>query len=133
MSQEKIKITTHSDLPTSNSRYETDSTETARSDTQTYLLPDFQKNAEGGFGWIAVNYLIVGFDKHGKDCKLASTYGFLDMGGASTQIEFEPSAVERICHAENLTKLGLKLLDKTDVIPSVFITTWLGYGTTPGS
>ncbi|CAH7681918.1 hypothetical protein PPACK8108_LOCUS14592 [Phakopsora pachyrhizi] len=106
MSQEKIKITTHSDLPTSNSRYETGSTETARSDTQTYLLPDFQKNAEGGFGWIAVNYLIIAF---------------------------EPSAVERICHAENLTKLGLKLLDKTDVIPSVFITTWLGYGTTPGS
>ncbi|KAI8451304.1 nucleoside phosphatase family-domain-containing protein [Phakopsora pachyrhizi] len=70
--------------------------------------------AEGGFGCIAVNYLIVGFDKHGKDCKLASTYGFLDMGGASTQIAFEPSAVERIFHAENLTKLGLKLLDKTD-------------------
>ncbi|KAI8443129.1 hypothetical protein BY996DRAFT_6458784 [Phakopsora pachyrhizi] len=71
-----------------------------------FRLPDFQKNAEGGFGWIVVNYLIIAF---------------------------EPSAVERICHAENLTKLGLKLLDKTDVIPSVFITTWLGYGTTPGS
>ncbi|KAI8454480.1 ectonucleoside triphosphate diphosphohydrolase 1 [Phakopsora pachyrhizi] len=101
-----------------------------------FRLPDCQKNVrvisgeeEGGFGWIAVNYLMDGFDKHGKDHKLASTYGFLDMGGASTQIAFEPNPVERIRHAENLTKLGLKLLDGTDVIHSVFITTWLGYGT----
>ncbi|KAI6036020.1 nucleoside phosphatase family-domain-containing protein [Pisolithus microcarpus] len=44
--------------------------------------------SEGLFGWIAVNYLMDGFTG-GKSEK--TTYGFLDMGGASTQIAFEPA------------------------------------------
>ncbi|KAF9218087.1 hypothetical protein BS17DRAFT_770923, partial [Gyrodon lividus] len=44
---------------------------------------------EGLFGWIAVNYLMDGFNGRNKGEK--TTYGFLDMGGASTQIAFEPA------------------------------------------
>ena len=46
---------------------------------------------EGLFGWIAVNYLMDGFigGQGHKDDK--TTYGFLDMGGASTQIAFGPA------------------------------------------
>ncbi|KAG0144101.1 hypothetical protein CROQUDRAFT_47800 [Cronartium quercuum f. sp. fusiforme G11] len=83
---------------------------------------------EGGFGWIAVNYLMDGFDAHDGDQK-ASTFGFLDMGGASTQIAFEPTHAERTAHSDGLTKLRLRLLNGEDVTHSVFVTTWLGYGT----
>ncbi|KAH9813721.1 nucleoside phosphatase family-domain-containing protein [Melampsora americana] len=83
---------------------------------------------EGEFGWIAVNYLMDGFDAHDGKQK-ASTFGFLDMGGASTQIAFEPTHNERKAHPEALSKLRLRLLNGEDVIHSVFVTTWLGYGT----
>ncbi|KWU43586.1 hypothetical protein RHOSPDRAFT_19392 [Rhodotorula sp. JG-1b] len=91
---------------------------------------------EGLYGWIAVNYLMDGFDKHeqhaddgGGRRKLSSTYGFLDMGGASTQIAFEPSAVEQVKHADNLHQVHLRLLSGKDVKHPVFVTTWLGFGT----
>ncbi|GAA6013899.1 hypothetical protein JCM8202_000853 [Rhodotorula sphaerocarpa] len=89
---------------------------------------------EGLYGWIAVNYLMDGFDKHehaagGERRKHSSTYGFLDMGGASTQIAFEPSEVEQVKHAENLHQIHLRLLSGKDVKHPVFVTTWLGFGT----
>ncbi|KAA1086797.1 Golgi apyrase [Puccinia graminis f. sp. tritici] len=87
---------------------------------------------EGTFGWVAVNYLMDGFDRPGHPStgsQASSTFGFLDMGGASTQIAFEPNELAKIEHADNLTKLTLKLLDGTDISHSVFVTTWLGYGT----
>ncbi|GAA5921373.1 hypothetical protein JCM3775_003013 [Rhodotorula graminis] len=88
---------------------------------------------EGLYGWIAVNYLMDGFDKHehaaAGDRKPSSTYGFLDMGGASTQIAFEPSAVEQVKHADNLVDIKLRLLSGKVVRHPVFVTTWLGYGT----
>ncbi|GAA6024005.1 hypothetical protein JCM11491_002878 [Sporobolomyces phaffii] len=90
---------------------------------------------EGLYGWIAVNYLMDGFDKHehaaGGDERQrhSSTYGFLDMGGASTQIAFEPSDVERVRHADNLLEVKLRLLSGKDVRHPVFVTTWLGFGT----
>ncbi|OBZ65744.1 Golgi apyrase [Grifola frondosa] len=80
---------------------------------------------EGLFGWIAVNYLMDGFTGS-EDDRL--TYGFLDMGGASTQIAFEPSKVERD-KAQNLLDVRLRLLDGNDIRHQVFVTTWLGYGT----
>ena len=80
---------------------------------------------EGLFGWIAVNYLMDGF-KGSDDSRL--TYGFLDMGGASTQIAFEPSEEERQ-RARNLMDVRLRLLDGQDINHKVFVTTWLGYGT----
>ncbi|GAA6060705.1 hypothetical protein JCM10212_003326 [Sporobolomyces blumeae] len=89
---------------------------------------------EGLYGWIAVNYLMDGFDKHehaadGERVKHSSTYGFLDMGGASTQIAFEPSDVEQVRHADNLLEVKLRLLSGKDVRHPVFVTTWLGFGT----
>ncbi|KAG0695272.1 nucleoside phosphatase family-domain-containing protein [Suillus ampliporus] len=79
---------------------------------------------EGLYGWIAVNYLMDGF--YGMDKK--TTYGFLDMGGASTQIAFEPSDTLS-GDKENLVDVRLRLLGGDEVNHSVFVTTWLGYGT----
>lgn len=89
---------------------------------------------EGLYGWIAVNYLMDGFDKHehaagNEKGRHSSTYGFLDMGGASTQIAFEPSAVEQVKHADNLHHVHLRFLSGKDVQHPVFVTTWLGFGT----
>lgn len=89
---------------------------------------------EGLYGWVAVNYLMDGFDKHehavgSERRKHSSTYGFLDMGGASTQIAFEPSETEQVKHADNLVEVKLRLLSGKDVRHPVFVTTWLGFGT----
>ncbi|KAG8817251.1 Golgi apyrase, partial [Serendipita sp. 399] len=56
--------------------------------------------------------------------KVNHTYGFLDMGGASTQIAFEPSS-----DAHNLHPVQLRLLNGKDISHKVFVATWLGYGT----
>ncbi|KAH9931692.1 nucleoside phosphatase family-domain-containing protein [Epithele typhae] len=80
---------------------------------------------EGLFGWIAVNYLMDGF---GGPNDNPLTYGFLDMGGASTQIAFEPSKEEQT-RAQNLMDVRLRLLNGNDIQHKVFVTTWLGYGT----
>lgn len=81
---------------------------------------------EGLFGWIAVNYLTDGFSGAGEQ---PLTYGFLDMGGASTQIAFEPSPAESQKSADNLIDVRLRLLNGKEVEHKVFVTTWLGYGT----
>ena len=83
---------------------------------------------EGLFGWIAVNYLMDGFvgGQGHKDDK--TTYGFLDMGGASTQIAFEP-AEEDVGDEAALVDVRLRLLGGTEIKHRVFVTTWLGYGT----
>lgn len=80
---------------------------------------------EGLFGWIAVNYLMDQFTKVDDD---QTTYGFLDMGGASTQIAFEPSAEERE-KTKGLTDVQLRLIGGEEIHHQVFVTTWLGYGT----
>lgn len=80
---------------------------------------------EGLFGWIAVNYLMNGFSSS-SDAR--TTYGFLDMGGASTQIAFEPSP-ENQKEAKNLVDVRLRLLGGEEIHHKVFVTTWLGYGT----
>lgn len=80
---------------------------------------------EGLFGWIAVNYLMDGFMGQGQD---HTTYGFLDMGGASTQIAFEPTTMNED-DAKNLIDVRLRLLGGQEIVHRVFVTTWLGYGT----
>nr|UOP56919.1 putative ynd1-apyrase-like protein [Thecaphora frezii] len=86
---------------------------------------------EGLLGWIAINYLLDGFHIRGQQ---QLTYGFLDMGGASTQIAFEPSkaALEQEGQAaaqEELKPVVLRMLDGTEVSHQVFVTTFLGFGT----
>ncbi|PPQ66190.1 hypothetical protein CVT26_011049 [Gymnopilus dilepis] len=80
---------------------------------------------EGLFGWIAVNYLMDGFTGSSQD---RTTYGFLDMGGASTQIAFEPSP-EHQAKTKDLIDVRLRLLGGEEIHHKVFVTTWLGYGT----
>lgn len=80
---------------------------------------------EGLFGWIAVNYLMDGFSGPSLD---HTTYGFLDMGGASTQIAFEPSR-ESQSKTKNLIDVRLRRLSGEEIHHKVFVTTWLGYGT----
>ena len=89
---------------------------------------------EGLYGWIAANYLVGGFSSpvtsehdHGKG---HHTYGFLDMGGASSQIAFVPNATEVERHAEDLKLLRLRKIDGSNAEYKVFTTTWLGYGMT---
>ncbi|CAO1632576.1 unnamed protein product [Sympodiomycopsis kandeliae] len=91
---------------------------------------------EGLLGWIAINYLMDGFhfnsDAAAADTQGKSTFGFLDMGGASTQIAFEPSANALAAsngNADDLTQVTLRLLDGTQVTHNVFVTTFLGFGT----
>jgi Golgi nucleoside diphosphatase len=92
---------------------------------------------EGLLGWIAINYLMDGFHFKpvgGQEVGTVghSTFGFLDMGGASTQIAFEPSSSAqeaKPASQELLTPISLRMLDGTDVTHDVFVTTFLGYGT----
>lgn len=54
---------------------------------------------EGLYGWLALNYL--------KKFVPDSTYGFLDMGGMSTQVVFQPNKTEAEKHRENLYNVSL--------------------------
>jgi len=80
---------------------------------------------EGLFGWLSVNYLMDGF---GSSNSGRATYGFLDMGGASTQIAFEPSAEEQE-KTQNLMDVRLRMMDGEEISHRIFVTTWLGFGT----
>jgi len=75
---------------------------------------------EGLFGWLAINYLMGGFEPG------TQPYGFLDMGGASSQIAFEPS--ERDAQ-KDLFPVSLHRLDGSVDEHQVFVTTFLGFGT----
>lgn len=60
------------------------------------------------------------------------TFGFLDMGGASTQLAFSPS-VEELEHSRfpksDLATVSLRLLSGELVEWPVFAASWLGFGT----
>lgn len=60
------------------------------------------------------------------------TFGFLDMGGASTQLAFSPTGSELALSGINeadLHKVSLRLLSGEEVHWPVFVASWLGYGT----
>lgn len=66
-------------------------------------------DVEGLYGWLSINYMLGAFDKplehqHGKN---HTTYGLLDMGGASTQVVFLPNSTESTEHKNNLYKISL--------------------------
>lgn len=69
-----------------------------------------------------------GLDGDDTNASHRHTLGFLDMGGASTQIAFEPSPKASEEHANDLTKVGLRTLDGKTLEYNVFVTTFLGYG-----
>ncbi|KAI9104756.1 nucleoside phosphatase family-domain-containing protein [Phlyctochytrium arcticum] len=86
---------------------------------------------EGIYGWLTVNYLKGGFDRPSvSEGKRPSkhTYGFLDMGGASTQIAFEPTTDMAVAHSDDLTDLKLRFLGGVEHKFKVFVTTFLGFG-----
>ncbi|KAJ3145730.1 Golgi apyrase [Geranomyces michiganensis] len=84
---------------------------------------------EGIYGWLTVNYLKGGFDAAvSVNGTARHTYGFLDMGGASTQIAFEPTPDMAIAHDDDLTALKLRFLDGEEVAYRVFVSTFLGFG-----
>ncbi|CAO3645165.1 unnamed protein product [Cunninghamella blakesleeana] len=85
---------------------------------------------EGAYGWVAINYLMGGFDQNTKSSILNQqhTFGFLDMGGASAQIAFEPEHHQKEEHGNDLTKIHLRTLDGRALDYDVFVTTFLGYG-----
>lgn len=60
------------------------------------------------------------------------TFGFLDMGGASTQLAFSPSPEELANSkfpAKDLMPVSLRLLSGEEVEWPVFAASWLGFGT----
>ncbi|CAN6652967.1 golgi apyrase [Trichomonascus vanleenenianus] len=82
---------------------------------------------EGIFGWVALNYLTGSIEKpeehdHGKG---HSTYGFLEMGGASMQIAFVPNKTESAEHEQDLVKVAL---DDKKAQYDLFAKTFLGLG-----
>ncbi|KAF9432097.1 Golgi apyrase [Entomortierella beljakovae] len=118
---------------------------------------------EGIYGWVAINYMMGGFDNGGvkmidsdvpgseqhdkddwdpnaelhgsgidgsndSDSSHRHTLGFLDMGGASTQIAFEPAPQASQDHADDLTNVMIYTLDGQMLEYHVFVTTFLGYG-----
>jgi Golgi apyrase len=103
-----------------------------------FFLPDCQSHlmvidgqTEGLFGWLGLNYLIGGIEDpeahhHGKN---HSTYGFLDMGGASTQIAFVPNYTEIEENKSSLYRIALASLDgKHDQLYDVYSKSFLGMG-----
>ncbi|WWC91090.1 uncharacterized protein L201_006031 [Kwoniella dendrophila CBS 6074] len=60
------------------------------------------------------------------------TFGFLDMGGASTQLAFSPSQSELLKSGfdeQDLRKVSLNLLSGESVEWNLFVASWLGFGT----
>lgn len=119
-----------------------------------FYIPDCKSHVniidgdvEGLYGWLSINYLLGAFDnpqehQHGKN---HTTYGLLDMGGASTQVVFLPNSTETAEHSNNLYKISLRglpqLAEKTDgagvvgnyLVPvasehNVFSDSFLGFG-----
>ncbi|KAJ3352572.1 Golgi apyrase [Entophlyctis luteolus] len=88
---------------------------------------------EGIFGWVAMNYLNAGFSDPARQSPppLAgspNTFGFMDMGGASTQIAFEPVEEMKSLHEDDLTQVMLRKLDGTHLTFKIFVSTFLGFG-----
>jgi len=78
------------------------------------------------FSWLSVDYSMDGFTDHSQN---RTTYGFLDMGGALTQVAFKPSLVERSNPENSLIDVRLRLLSGEEIVHKVPVTMWFGYGT----
>lgn len=81
-------------------------------------------DTEGLYGWLALNYL------SGKLEDVNSIpYGFMDMGGASTQLAFVPSDKEQVNkHGDDMYTVRLRQNDGSLHEWPVFVSSWLGFG-----
>ncbi|EMG47073.1 Golgi apyrase [Candida maltosa Xu316] len=87
-------------------------------------------STEGIYGWVGLNYLMGQFNNYDSaQSELHESIGFMDMGGASTQIAFVPSSKEQITkHAEDLSKVTLRNINGETQTWDLFVATWLGFG-----
>lgn len=84
---------------------------------------------EGLYGWIGLNYLLGNFNEYDTSKEEHSTFGFMDMGGASTQIAFSPSDSNEIAkHKDDMAKITLRSINGESQEWDVFVSTWLGFG-----
>ncbi|KAF3990320.1 hypothetical protein FT663_02162 [Candidozyma haemuli var. vulneris] len=83
---------------------------------------------EGIYGWLALNYLMGKFDNFDSSAVEHESIGFMDMGGASTQVAFVPSPEEIEKHDEDLFKVLLRNQNGELQNWRVFTGTWLGFG-----
>lgn len=89
---------------------------------------------EGLYGWISLNYLLGQMDDYDVSSEesnesLRPSYGFMDMGGASTQISFVPYSREEIVkHRDDISTVYLRNVGGGVQQWDVFVSTWLGFG-----
>lgn len=84
---------------------------------------------EGLYGWLALNYLSGHFNGYDPAKEEHFTFGFMDMGGASTQIAFAPSnSAEVAKHRDDIATIYLKNVNGDVQQWDVFVSTWLGFG-----
>ncbi|CDK26657.1 unnamed protein product [Kuraishia capsulata CBS 1993] len=86
---------------------------------------------EGLYGWIGLNYLKGTLNDYDATKSVVdhSSFGFMDMGGASTQIAFVPSSLEELKkHEDDVYNVYLRNIDGNAQRWSVFVSTWLGFG-----
>lgn len=84
---------------------------------------------EGIYGWIGLNYLMGQLDNYDSTKVDHSSYGFMDMGGASTQISFVPNKKSEIeKHRDDISTVYLRNVNGETQQWDVFVSTWLGFG-----
>lgn len=89
-------------------------------------------DTEGLYGWLALNYLtdrLVSSSEADPEIKQRHPYGFMDMGGASTQLAFVPSRKDQLDkHSDDMYSVSLKSNNGELNSWSVFVSSWLGFG-----
>lgn len=94
-----------------------------------YQVQVIDGETEGLYGWLSLNYLLGKFNEYEVNANSHFTFGFMDMGGASTQIAFVPSSADDIAkHKEDIATVYLKNVNGDVQEWNVFVSTWLGFG-----
>jgi len=89
---------------------------------------------EGLYGWLGLNYLKNGFsssiNSQNNNNNILSSYGVLDMGGASTQIAYDVSQFIKgsLKNEENVISTNLHKINGQETTYNVYSTTFLGFG-----
>ncbi|VEU21746.1 DEKNAAC102222 [Brettanomyces naardenensis] len=100
-------------------------------DSTNFYLPDcdshvnvIEGDEEGLYGFIALNYLAGSLRKD------TDPHGLLELGGASTQISFQPNDKETQEHYKDLISLRLSTVGSTepDMDYEIYSKSFLGYG-----